>query len=254
MQLDVGSALFWSFVSATIGFGIAFLLERKLRKPEHKKSQRILIYVAMVSLGFGLMGLINELVAFPVQGLRIRPDKVASYLIANILVFPVIFLAIAKLAGRGTEERELTGNQRIRLNGPIKTSLAIILCLSIAYYGYNLLNGDISKSSYDLYGNIDPKNCNSPYEKEPFVSLQYAFKGETNEIFVKVEMRSDGKIDKDISKLDNCTVMNERNWSCGGQHSAGNRSPKHTFVDGVFSYDDGYVSGFSNCPSKVVKR
>ena len=99
MQFNITTALITALVSAVIGFGLAFYIQRILNRRMQKKSQRFLVYIAMISFGIGLTAFLNELIGFPLQGLQIRNDKLVGYVIFNILLIPIILLAIAKLIG-----------------------------------------------------------------------------------------------------------------------------------------------------------
>ena len=81
MQFNITTALITALVSAVIGFGLAFYIQRILNRRMQKKSQRFLVYIAMISFGIGLTAFLNELIGFPLQGLQIRNDKLVGYVI-----------------------------------------------------------------------------------------------------------------------------------------------------------------------------
>jgi len=99
MQLNTTTALLTALISAVIGFGLAFYFEKKISAGMQKKSQRVLVYIAMASFGYGLTALLNEVIGFPLQGLHIRFDKLAGYLIVNIIFLPFVLIVIGKLLG-----------------------------------------------------------------------------------------------------------------------------------------------------------
>jgi hypothetical protein len=108
MQLNTTTALATALISAVIGFGLAFYIERKLSGGLQNKSQKILTSIAMISFGYGLMATLNEVIGFPLQGLQIRYDKLVGYVIFNILLIPIIFLVMAKLMGLKVKAGEPT--------------------------------------------------------------------------------------------------------------------------------------------------
>jgi hypothetical protein len=256
MQFNTTTALVTAIISAVIGFGLAFLIERKISSRMHKKSQRVLTSMAMASFGFGLTAFLNEVVGFPLQGLHIRYDKLIGYLLVNILLLPIVLLVIAKLIG--SKNNEISTEKIIHtsdsLSNPFKYILIFVSVVFIAYIGYTSLDGSSSGATYDFYDHTDSKNCNSPFENTPMFSSKFLFKKETNEIFMTMEYDDNGTIKKQITKLGNCSILDSKNWKCGGDISGSYLSPKYMFVDGDFTYDSGVSPYSSNCSYKIVKR
>lgn len=194
MQLNTTIALTTALISAVIGFGLAFYIERKLSSRMQKKSQKILTYIAMTSFGYGLMATLNEVIGFPLQGLPIRYDKLAVYIFANMLFLPIVLLAIAKLIGMNnqTVNVDLSVQSNPVASNFLKYLLMLAGALSAAYFVYVALDGGTSPSAatYDFYMKEDYKNCNSAFKEKPSFSLKFLFKKETNEIFMTAEMAS----------------------------------------------------------------
>jgi hypothetical protein len=94
-ELNTTAAFSSALLSSVIGFGLAFYIANKLNTAMTSKPQKALVYASMGSFGLGLTGVLNQLIGFPLQGLSINGDKVVQYVVANILIFPIIFLAIA---------------------------------------------------------------------------------------------------------------------------------------------------------------
>jgi hypothetical protein len=92
--------LITTLVSAIVGFGSAFYIERIISKKMHKKSQRVLSYIAMISFAVGFTGLLNQVITHPMVGLTIDFNKVIGYLVINMLILPAFFYIIAWLVGR----------------------------------------------------------------------------------------------------------------------------------------------------------
>jgi predicted membrane protein len=119
MQLNTTAALATAVLSAVIGFGLAFYIERKLSGGMQKKSQKILTSLAMISFGYGLMATLNEVIGFPLQGLKIRGDKLVVYVVANMLFLPIILLVIAKLIGLRNKTVVVDVQQRNIINNQV---------------------------------------------------------------------------------------------------------------------------------------
>ena len=259
MELNTTSALVTAVISAGIGFGLAFYIERKISASMQKKSQKTLVALAMISFGYGLMATLNEVVGFPLQGLNIRYDKLVAYVLVNILILPVIFIAIAKfMATKGdVTTHEVNEKPKFIVGGYFKYFLVLVILCASAYYAYSSFKVDISKSAYDFYHwRFDERNCNSGTSSEPDYSLKFSHKKETNEIFVTGEFKVKGSIQSSIQKLDNCYIIDSNNWSCGGEWVANFLSPKYTFVNGEFSFTDGLSLSDKQprCMPKIVKR
>lgn len=257
MQLNTTTALVSALISAVIGFGLAFLIERKLRSHMQKKSQRILTTIAMTSFGYGLMATLNEVIGFPLQGLHIRYDKLIGFVVANMLFLPILLLVIAKLIGLNNKsvDAELSIVSNPTTDSSLKYFLMIAGALLVAYFGFSAVGGSspLSAATYDFYFKTDYKNCNSEFDTKPLFSLKFLFKKETNEIFMTSEVDDNGTRKQQIRKLDNCSVLDPKNWSCGGDWIGRYQSPKYMFIDGEFAYDKG-ADSIPSCEIKIVKR
>lgn len=256
MQLNTTAALTTALISAVIGFGVAFYLGRKITRNAPTKAQKILATVAMASLGYGLTAFFNEVIGFPLQGLQIRYDKLVGYFIANIVVLPVIFLGIAKLIGLKYKSAPIAFSDRPNeaAHSALKYFLIAIVAVVIGYIGYVALEGNSSAATYDFYPKVDYKNCSSEYEKKPLMSSKFLYKKETNEIFMTSDFEVDGVKKQQIKKLENCSVLDSKNWTCGGDWLASTKKPTYMFVDGVFIYEGYVFPDTPNCPYKIVKR
>jgi hypothetical protein len=256
MQLNTTAALATAVLSAVIGFGLAFYIERKLSGGMQKKSQKILTSIAMISFGYGLMATLNEVIGFPLQGLSIRYDKLAVFVAANILFLPIILLAIAKFIGVKNKNFEIPAseqNSEVKINY-FKYLVMLVGGMLVVYLGYAAVGTSPSGSTYDFYGKIDSKNCNSPFADKPYVSMKFSFKKETNEVFVTAKMLNAEEKTQMIKKLENCSVLDAKNWTCGGEWKGSLLTPKYMFIDGDLSYEEGFNTLTANCPRKFVKR
>ena len=94
MELNTFDAFATATASSIVGFGLAFFLFEKIKSKIHTKAQRVLLTIAAVSFGFGLMSILNEVIGFAFLGLSIRYGKVYEYLIFNVLLLPTILGAV----------------------------------------------------------------------------------------------------------------------------------------------------------------
>jgi hypothetical protein len=255
MQFNTTAAVTSALFSAVIGFGLAFFIERKINRKSHTKAQKILVTVAMASFGYGLTAFLNEIIGFPLQGLQIRYDKLVGYFVANIVVLPVLFLGIVKLIEMKNKAVtiELSKNPKEVAENSFKYLLVLAGFVTIGYLGYYTIDKNSYDATYDFYINVNSSNCNSQYEDKPFFSSKFTLKKETNEIFMAYEIEKDGIKKQQLQKLEHCSVLNDKNWTCGGEWTDSTKSATYMFIDGIFSYEATNVLG-SICPVKIVKR
>lgn len=258
MELNTSTSLVTAVISACIGFGLAFYIERKISASMQKKSQKTLVAIAMISFGYGLMATLNEVVGFPMQGLNIRYDKLVAYVLVNILILPIIFIAIAKLIASSKPANLVVSVESNSVaSGRSKYFLILVGALSVALLAYLALDNISNQSvdTYDFYSRTDYKNCNSPYESTPF-SIQFTLKKDENKIFVTSEYFHNGVRKKEIQSLDKCDILDAKNWSCGGEWMGNYYTDKYTLVKGELYYDQmsPLLDGDPICPPKIVKR
>jgi hypothetical protein len=91
MQINTTGAFAAALLSAIIGFGISYLIQKRIQDKIAKKSQNILLWIASLLLGFGLMSFISEIISLPLQGLNIRYDKLMAALLVNVIFLPLFF-------------------------------------------------------------------------------------------------------------------------------------------------------------------
>lgn len=106
-SFSVGSSFAVSAISICIGFGIAYLIDRNLKENLVKKWLRVMTSIASISIGVGLAGIINHVMGTVVFGFVLDGDKVLSLLLANLIVFPIIFYTpvwISKFKNRTNEQ------------------------------------------------------------------------------------------------------------------------------------------------------
>jgi hypothetical protein len=107
--------------------------------------------------------------------------------------------------------------------------------------------------TYDYYRRVDEKNCDSTFNDKPSYSLEFIFKKITTEVFIKATWREGGEKKQRLIKLDNCTVLDSKNWTCGGEWTTTMTTPTYTFINNVLTFDEQTLLGFKNC-GKLVER
>jgi hypothetical protein len=127
--------------------------------------------------------------------------------------------------------------------------LLLVGFVVVVYFGYSALDTNSSNATYDFYYRTEIDNCNSPYNTKP-ISFKFSHKKETNEIF----RTSDFEGKKQIDKLDNCAILDSKNWTCGGERNSVFTNEKYTFINGLLSYENIVFDSGPSCPPKIVKR
>lgn len=260
MQISTGAAFAASAISAAIGFGVAFLLERTLNRGTQSKPRRWLVTAAMISLGLGLTSILNELLGLALLELPIRTDKIVMPLIANVLLVPAVLFGISRLVG-GKNVTAAQGSIAAPNASSSKAAPALILVAAAAvlYMAYHFFGSLSSDSVYEVYFVEDPKNCNS-FPSHPSATLKPLYKQDTNEVIATFEFLKDGIKNSGLQKLSDCTILDAKNWSCGGTvqglgYSWAFYSPKYSMVNGVFAIENSRgIADPPACPTKVVKR
>lgn len=112
-----------------------------------------------------------------------------------------------------------------------------------------------SENKYDYYAKVNYSSCSSEFEKKPMFSMKFDYRKETNEIFMTLENKVAGeeKI-QSIKKLSPCEILDNKNWTCGGDLVGTFFAPKYTLVEGNFSFVDSYSPPNYPCPTKIVKH
>jgi hypothetical protein len=95
---DLTSATVYGLVSVIVGFYISYVFTKKAIQKASTKTQKALRLIFTISIGIGISGVINELLFYFILDYAIRQDKISMYLIANVLIFPLIAFFGFKLA------------------------------------------------------------------------------------------------------------------------------------------------------------
>jgi len=241
-QLDTTSALITALASAGIGFGLAFFLLGILNKRFERKSQRVLAMIAMVSFGVGLSGVLNEVIGFPLQGLNIRWEKVVTFVIANTLFIPAIFVGIAfAIRGKTVAQTALVETPNIAIEQkrkswqqPVYGFAAAGTAISIA-----LLYAAIQPTIFETYSFVkDSSQCTERLNPQPISLIKFGVKPLSAEVVAIVKFTTNEE--KRVASFKECKIFNEQNWSCGGElkQTAGNRG---FYTEGLIEMIDGNI-------------
>ena len=122
MEINTSGAFATAAISSLLGFGLAFFWFDKIKIKTSTKSQRVLLSIASISIGYGLTFTLNEFIGFPLQGLSIRYDKIIGYLIVNVLLLPTIFgILIWLLEPKQFLSEELKESNKLESHDNIKS-------------------------------------------------------------------------------------------------------------------------------------
>lgn len=218
-ELNTTAAFSTAALSSAVGFGLAFYIAAKINKGMLSKSQKVLVYVAMTSFGLGLMGVLNEFIGFPLQGLSIRGDKVVQYIFGNILILPPIFLGIAYLLKSRSKHSVQTANVATSSHVQIKPkSSASIIGLGIAAFigcSYALLEVFTTPvfEGYAMQNQLGA--CIEKPKENPAALYKFLPKPSSNEVLVMIKEIKNGKRTNGV--LVECKIFNTKNWRCGGE-------------------------------------
>lgn len=108
------------------------------------------------------------------------------------------------------------------------------------------------KKAYDFYVHTNWDDCNSAYKDKPIMTMEFMFNEQSKEIIAKIDYDDDGVKKQDFTRLEPCSVVDGKNWSCGGNILAnGSIAAKYILADGEFSYRE---SSYAKCPAKIIAR
>ncbi|MBD8049404.1 tetratricopeptide repeat protein [Limnohabitans radicicola] len=116
-EVSLMSAFIPVLIASILGFGAAFYFAKRLRQKYKSKVQSALILILMISIGIGLTGIFNELISFPLAGLKIRYEKIVQFIIANLIVFPAVLWGIIVMLGKAKTEESSQAGLRDLSNG-----------------------------------------------------------------------------------------------------------------------------------------
>lgn len=138
--------------------------------------------------------------------------------------------------------------------------IAKLNCITAAIFSgfmfFTLIEKGISQNKnlvVDFYYHVDSKNCNSPYSDKPELTIEFIYNENNKLIYTKAKDPNTERLE--LRKLNNCEVIDSKNWYCGGEFlSRGYITGKYQVVDGEFSYDRGVTPESANCPIKTIRR
>ncbi len=110
-----------------------------------------------------------------------------------------------------------------------------------------------TKKAYEFYTHKKWGDCSSGYEDKPIMTMEFIYNNQSKEIIAKIDYEEKNQKKQDFTKLAPCSVVDENNWSCGGnpmENGKGSYS-KYIMKNGVFSYEE---SSNAACSAKIILR
>lgn len=174
------------------------------------------------------------------------PSTVASLLIAAAIVYLIV-------SGVYNSTKIYVGSLVWKYLSMLWCLVSLILFVipivfgSAASFGHIALNpnSDLNqKREFNenmrvaLYVKTDPKNCRSEYKDKPTVILEYIVDVEAKKVITKSEVVESHY--KKLTTMEDCIVVDKKNWSCGGKLISANPSyftPKTSMIDGSYNYE-----------------
>jgi len=262
------------FASATYLFK-TFIGKKYGTSKAYSKHAKIIYWcglLAFICIGMGLSTIASELAYSVFNGKVIKGDNLAKGLL-QATAFPIIFFIAAFILNKVINDEvsqpklpqiqkessiKLTDGESILKNDVttntlLKYTVGLVIIAFIAFITYTAVRGNSSEATYDIFENIDKKRCYTSFEKTP-ISVSFSYKKETDEIFAIYEIAVDDEKKHQLIKLDDCSIINKNNWTCGGNISNEYISEKFTMVNGDLTFEP---SGFiydNRCFPKMVKR
>jgi hypothetical protein len=138
--------------------------------------------------------------------------------------------------------------------------IAKLNCITAAIFSgfifFTLIEKGISQNKnlvVDFYYHVDSKNCDSPYSDKPELTIEFIYNENNKLIFTKAKDPNTERLE--LRKLNNCEVVDSKNWYCGGEYlSGGTKNPKYQVVDGKFSYEVGVAPWGLECLPKTIMK
>jgi hypothetical protein len=161
MEINTTTAFASAAISAIFGFGLAFPLGKIIFKNQASKTLRAISSIASISLGYGLMGVANELIGFPLQGLSTRIDKIVNYTIVNIAIIPIVCWIIYLIAKRNNEKSTAQTFNVSDANVVTPKSFKTILFVSVLSIAGWILLSTMTKPGIPNEKNNNPTNTNT---------------------------------------------------------------------------------------------
>jgi len=226
------------FVSATYLFNT--LIGKKYGTSKAYSKHAKIIYwcglLAFICIGMGLTTITSELAYSVFNGKETKGDNLAKGLL-QATVFPFIFFVAAFILNKIINDEAAIANELENEKVKIRTStsnliatniltnnestrfssakIAISIAITIStviglFYAKNYFN--IGEITYQVYEVKDISDCKSGYKDEPTASVKFIVDENKSYVIKKYEKSKF----KDISKLDNCVIIDKNNWKCGG--------------------------------------
>ena len=242
----------------------------KKQNSRHARIKYSVGVIAVLAMWAGLSLVFGEILLNVFLGYKINSQRMMQGVV-NIVFVPIILALVSFLLTLFFKEKSSSvvegGNQSemtVKSGSVAATSkrsfakigllITVVLLVLIGYYSINNLQYSSSRNIYDFYSHVKWDDCESPFKSEPYVSFQFQYKKETNEIFATSERYSDGKTTKEVQSLSSCSIVDSKNWTCGGNWEGIVQKSKFSMVNGEFFYERGFNPVIKTCTPRVVKR
>ncbi len=214
-----------------IGLFFVFIFKRKVTLTTHTEkvvfnSNLILMLISLHYLS-GLVLYICECIFnnLPFLPAFLIPDLSALFFWA-LLIF-----VVKKLLLRRAQSKISIPSAVIAKKSPSNLKVTVLALLPV-----------IATAMYFAYPSIAPKFSSNLLIKitcdDYHLVDEYSVNVERNEV-VQIRKGYDEKnvpIFSDITKLNDCVIVNSKNWTCGGKFNYGGTDAKTKSIDGIYSY------------------
>lgn len=227
MEINSSGALISGAVSGLVSFGAAFIAQRKLNAFVEGKVQQLLLNAACISAALGLMGVLNELLAFVLLGLQVRDEKITSSLLIYVATFPgVLGLAIWLLKSRSKKPLVNSDEKRVEQAGAVvhgkstqntnqglnTKNILLIGAVAILVAIASQLSDFVGSFSKDKTFNLaDCQICDKSGVCKP-TDLFTGFKVDTLDVVIFGRIDGRETFYSATPKNEKCTIVKDRNF------------------------------------------
>ena len=214
-----------------IGLFFVFAFKRKVKFTTYAdkvvfNSNMILMFISLHYLS-AIVLYISECIfnSLPFLPALLIPD------LGALFFWALLIYVVKKILLRKAESKISIPSSVITKKNPSNFKVAALALLPV-----------IATAIYFVYPTIAPKfssNLLIKYTCDDYHLLdEYSVNVERNEV-VQIRKAYDEKnvpIFSDITKLNDCVIVNSKNWTCGGKFNYGGTDAKTKSIDGKYSY------------------
>lgn len=223
-----------------IGLFYVFIFKRKVTLTSYAdkvvfNSNLILMLISLHYLSAILLYAAESIFnSLPFQPALLLPD-LGALLFWTLLIYVVKKILLRRAFVKNNPDSPVAIRNDTTNFKVITIALLPVIAIAI-YFSYPSI-------STKFTGNIRSKfTCGEQYLLDEFV-----VNVERNEV-VRIRKAFDEKnvlFHSDITKLDDCVIVNSKNWTCGGKYNFGGKDATYQSIDGKF----GYIARSSDKPN-----